>query len=144
MPGPEGAPRADIIALLAEGHSDRYIARTLNAATKRIRKIRADLQLPRARRKATITADQKWATFTRPTEGGHLAWTGHHRAGQTPMFMLHGHNYSARRIAFRIAHGREPQGRVRAGCGWPPCVAPDHVEDAAMRAQYAAIFGGAA
>ncbi|MEU3160036.1 hypothetical protein ABZ753_21640 [Streptomyces griseoincarnatus] len=54
----------------------------------------------------------------------------------------------ARRVAFLIANGREPEGRVLAGCGWRECVAPAHVTDRPMRVQlntqYAAIFGAAA
>jgi hypothetical protein len=143
MPGPAGVPRADIIALLAEGHSDRYIGRTLNTATKRVRKIRAELGLPKSERKPALTPQQKWATFTHPIDGGHLAWTGPRRDG-TPVLKCSGQDYSARRISFQLAHDREPVGRLKAGCDWPPCVAPQHVEDQVMRQQYRRIFGSAA
>ncbi|CAL9348661.1 hypothetical protein SUDANB1_00415 [Streptomyces sp. enrichment culture] len=143
MPGPIGVPRAAIVELLQEGHSDRYIGRTLSTATRRVGQIRAELQLPRTFRPAVLSIEEKWRTFTRPVPGGHLEWTGHHRGGSTPMFMLRGVNYSARRVAFRAANGRDPQGRVKAGCDYRGCVAPEHMEDARMRAQYQAIFGEA-
>jgi hypothetical protein len=147
MPGPIGVPRAAIVALLQEGHSDRYIGRTLRTATRRVGRIRTELELPRTYRKPTLTVEQKWRTFTKPITGGHLEWTGHRREGLTPMFMLAGHNYSARRVAFKIAHGREPVGRVLPGCDYQRCVAPEHVEDQpmreALRTQYQAIFGAA-
>lgn len=142
MPGPQGASRTDIIALLQEGHSDRYIGRTLNTATRRVRKIRAELGLPRTFRPATLTVEQKWRTFTRPADGGHLEWTGPRHDG-TPVLKSSGQDYSARRIAFQLAHEREPVGRLKAGCDWPPCVAPEHVEDQVMRHQYQVIFGRA-
>ncbi|MBX9392225.1 hypothetical protein K4749_01090 [Streptomyces sp. TRM72054] len=141
MPGPQGVPRADIVALLREGHSDRYIGRTLHTATRRVGRIRAELDIPRTFRPAVLTVEEKWRTFTTPVDGGHLAWTGHLREGTTPMFMLRGHNYSARRVAFRIANGREPEGRVLPGCDFRGCVEPNCMEDALMRAQFTAIFG---
>ncbi|MFG3276190.1 hypothetical protein [Streptomyces luteogriseus] len=143
-----GPSRADIIALLQEGHSDRYIARALSTATRRVSRIRSELGLPKSKRKPSLTLEQKWRTFTKPTTGGHLEWTGSLRDGTTPVFMYCGHNYMARRLAFRIAHQREPVGRVLPGCGYAGCVAPEHVEDQpmreALRTQYTAIFGAAA
>lgn len=144
MPGPQGVPTAAIIALLIEGHSDRYIGRTLHTNPKRVGRIRSGLDIPRPAPTETITLEQKWATFTRPADDGHLAWTGYLREGTCPVLKHRGEDYTARKVAFQIAHGRAPEGRVLAGCGWPPCVAPAHVEDARMRAEYAAIFGGAA
>ncbi|WP_432138952.1 hypothetical protein [Streptomyces sp. bgisy154] len=144
MPGPAGVPRTDIIRLLAEGHSDREIGRRLHTSTKRVGRIRTEVGAPRPTRTSPLTLTQKWATFTQPTPGGHLAWTGYLREGTCPVLKHHGENHTARKVAFQIAAGREPEGRVLAGCGWQPCVAPAHMEDARMRAQYAAIFGAAA
>jgi hypothetical protein len=147
MPGPQGVPRADIIRLLAEGHSNRGIGRLLHTNPLRVGRIRKELGLPQAWRKQSITVEQKWATYTRPAGDGHLDWIGYRREGLTPMFMLRGVNYSARRVAFRIKHGREPQGRVLPGCDHPGCVAPACTTDAVMRradAKYTAIFGRAA
>jgi hypothetical protein len=144
MPGPAGVPRADIIRLLAEGHSDREIGRRLHTNPKRVGRIRTELELPQYE-PTTIPLEQKWTTHTQPTPGGHLRWTGPLRAG-TPNLVHGGRNYSARRIAFRLGHGREPAGRVLPGCGQSWCIAPDHAEDTAMRradALYTAIFGAA-
>jgi hypothetical protein len=141
MPGPQGVPRADIIALLREGRSDRSIARILHTSPKRARALRAEYDLPKAKR-VTITLQQAWTARTRPTDDGHLAWTGSYRTG-VPVLKHDGIEHSARRVAFHTAHGREPEGRVKAGCGWPPCVHPEHVEDQSMRTQFNAIFGAA-
>jgi hypothetical protein len=144
MPGPHGVPRAEIIALLQEGHSDRYIGRALRTNPKRVGRIRTELDIPRPAPSPTLTLEQTWATFTKPTGDGHLKWTGYHREGTCPVLKYRGEDYTARRLAFHIANDREPEGRVLAGCGWRECVAPDHMEDARMRAQYNAIFGEAA
>jgi hypothetical protein len=138
---PPPASRADIVALLAEGHTDRYIVQALHTSQKRVARIRAEYQLPRAKRNV-LTVEQAWTARTQPTPDGHLAWTGGVREG-VPVFKHDGEEYSARRVAYRIANGREPEGRVKAGCGWGPCVKPEHVEDARMRTQYNAIFGTA-
>jgi hypothetical protein len=143
MPGPHGVPRADIIALLAEGHSDRYIGRTLHTNPKRVGRIRNEYGLPRIA-PVGLSLEQKWATHTQPRDGGHLAWTGSLRGGTFPVLAYRGGHYAARQIAFRMKHGRDPVGRVLAGCGWRPCVAPDHVEDARLRALYAAVLGDVA
>ena len=147
MPNRPTATRAEVIALLQDGLSDKRIARILHTSPMRVSRIRRELDLPRYQR--TVTAlEPAWAIRTRPTDDGHLAWIGFWREGVHPVFKHQTSEYSARRLAFRLANGREPDGRVMAGCGWPPCVKPEHVEDQpmreALRTQYAAIFGAAA
>jgi hypothetical protein len=143
MPGPPGVPRADIIALLQEGgHSDRYIGRTLRTNPKRVGRIRAELDLPKTERKPGLTLEQKWATHAKPTTGGHMRWAGTLRSGM-PNLVHKQRNHSARRVAFRIGHDREPVGRVLPACGQPWCIAPDHATDEPMRradALYTQIF----
>lgn len=146
MPGPSGVPRADIVALLQEGHSDRYIGRALHTNPKRAGRIRAELGLPKSERKQGLALEQKWATWTRTVSGGHVRWTGAVR-GITPNLVHRQRNYSARRIAFQIEYGRQPVGRVLPGCEYTWCVAPGHVTDGPMRradAVYAVLFGRAA
>ena len=147
MPPRPNAPRADVVALLREGLSDKRIAKILRTSHMRVARIRADLDLPRYER-TRIALEQAWTARTQPVDGGHLAWDGFWREGIQPVLKHQGAEYSARRLAFRMAHGREPQGRVHAGCGWAPCVRPEHVEDQPMRdqlrTQYTAIFGAAA
>ena len=147
MPGPKGVPRADIVALLAEGLPDKRIAQILHTGPMRVRRIRRELELPRYERTFT-TIEQAWTDRTRPTDDGHLAWSGFWRESVHPVFKHQGTEHSARRVAFRLTHGREPEGHVMAGCGWPPCVKPEHVEDQPMRDQLRSqchlIFGTAA
>lgn len=147
MAGLPGAPRADIVALLAEGLPDKRIARILRVSPMRVRRIRRELELPRYER-SFPTIEQAWTDRTKPTGDGHIAWAGFWREGVHPVFKHLGAEYSARRFAFRMANQREPEGRVMAGCGWAPCVKPEHVEDQLMRdqlrTQVTAIFGEAA
>jgi hypothetical protein len=148
MPGPKGVPRADIIALLREGHSDREIGRRLRTNPKRVGRIRAELGLPQYQPTQVLTLEQAWTAQTEQLDDGHMRWTGYHREGTCPVLKHRGIDYAARRIAFRIRHGREPEGRVLPSCTYPGCIAPDHTTDQPMRdhlnQQYAAIFGRAA
>ncbi|NUO43693.1 MAG: response regulator transcription factor [Streptomyces sp.] len=146
MPGPQGVPRADIVKLLAEGHSNREIGRRLHTNPKRVGQIRTELQLPQYEPSPSLTLEQKWTTRTRTVPGGHMQWKGTLRGGMPNLVYLQ-RNHSARRIAFEIGHQREPVGRVLPGCGQAWCVAPEHATDEPMRradAKFAAIFGRAA
>ncbi|MGW2130425.1 hypothetical protein [Streptomyces coelicoflavus] len=95
-----------------------------------------------------LTLAEKWRTFARPVEGGHMEWTGPVRESGTMAFTHHGREYTARAAAFRIRTGRAPAGRVTAECDHPGCVAPACVEDdpgrTRLRAQYADVIGLAA
>lgn len=146
MPGPLGVPRTDIIALLAEGHSNNEIGRRLRTNPHRVARIRAEYGIPRYEPRTQLTLEQKWRASTRRDADGHLRWTGTFR-GSTANLVYLQTNYSARRVAFAMAQGREPVGRVLSSCGHPWCVAPEHATDAPMRRAdnaYTRIFGRAA
>jgi hypothetical protein len=131
MPTPPNATRADIIAMLSDGHSNSRIARDLGCDRGRVRRIRAELDLPAyVPAERTRTLEEKWAQHTRPLDGGHLEWTGEHNAvAGTPVLRYRGESYSPAAIAFRIRHGRDADGYTMADCGLKQCIAPDHVED---------------
>lgn len=137
------ASRADIIALLQEGRSNKYIARTLHTRPMRVARLRTELDLPPVKPVSALTIEQKWTTSTRQVPGGHVVWTGSVR-GCTANLIHRGRNYSARRVAFELGQGRPPVGRVLPGCGHPWCVAPDHATDEQLRRAdhlYGRIFG---
>jgi hypothetical protein len=144
--GPAGVPRADIIALLREGHSNRYIGRTLRTNPLRVGQIRAELGLPTVVLRV-LPLEEAWRARTRPVDGGHLKWTGTYRES-TPVLTHAGQHYTAYRVGFGLVHDREPVGRVLPGCGMRRCVAPEHLEDRTLRQQlsnqFNAIFGAAA
>ncbi|MCM1943185.1 hypothetical protein NC239_33780 [Streptomyces sp. G3] len=144
--GPPGVPRSEIIALLREGHSNRYIGRTLRTNPLRVARIRAELGLP-AIVQTVLPLEEAWRARTRPADGGHLEWTGSRREG-LPVLTHAGEAYTAYRVAFGLVHDREPVGRIRPGCGFPRCVAPSHLEDRVIRqtltTQLTSIFGAAA
>ncbi|CAL9370510.1 hypothetical protein [Streptomyces sp. enrichment culture] len=138
--------RAAIEQLLHAGYGDRTIARRLAVSIGTVRRTRTLLRLPAGRpgpKAAGTPADVFW-TRARHTDSGHMEWTGTAHRGTTPSLRHGGNRYSAYRVAFTIAHGRAPVGRVEPGCGHPGCIHPQHVEDRAMRDQYTAIFGDAA
>lgn len=146
MPGPRGVPVADIMALLREGHSNAEIGRRLRTSANRVGRVRRNAGLPNWQPGSSLTLEQRWEADARPVSGGHVRWAGQLR-GVTPNLIHHKQNYSARRVAFRLGHGREPVGRVLTGCGLSWCVAPGHTTDRPMRRAdrvYSVLFGSAA
>lgn len=134
-PRPANASRADIIALLKEGHSNSRIARELRVDKHRVRRIRDELDLPAyVPIEQTRTIEEKWKLYARPVDGGHIEWTGERvGAAGSPVMRYKDGSYSPAAIAFEIRHGRPPQGYAIAECGHKRCIAPDHVDDEAGR-----------
>lgn len=133
MPTPVNASNADILAMLRDGYSNLRISRALHVDKVRVARLRRELGVPNVALQP-LTLEQKWATRTRPVDGGHLEWLGERaKATSTPVMRYKDACYSPAAIAFEIKHGRQPQGYVRADCGFKQCVAPDHVNDEAGR-----------
>ena len=66
--------------------------------------------------------------------GGHLIWAGARDSHGTAVITQRGvGRFTALRLAYLIGHGAEPVGRVQAGCDYPGCVAPAHVDDLPRR-----------
>jgi hypothetical protein len=133
--------------LIREGLSDKQVGKRLRTSPKRVAGIRAELGLPSGANRL-LTFDDRWDANTEPVDGGHIRWTGRLRDGTNPAVLHEGRDASPRRIVFERLHGRPATGRVQPGCGYGPCVRPDHLEDQVMRdqldGQLAAIFGSAA
>jgi hypothetical protein len=130
------------LELMRAGYSDRYIARQVHMATKRVSQIRQRAGIPKvACGPKPSTAEDRFWRLAEPVDGGHLLWP---HAATTMRLGHEGPKASIRRIAFRIGNGRDPIGQVRPGCGQPGCIHPQHVEDQPMRDTYRAIFGGVA
>lgn len=128
-------PRPDIAALIHEGLSNTTIARRLHVATKTVRATRECLGLPPSRHGYSqgLTLEETWRARARAVDGGHLEWTGQRNSHGVPVLKHGGRRLSAYRIAFRIRAGRDPEGVVWPACGMPGCVAPDHLDDNAIR-----------
>jgi hypothetical protein len=137
MPARPNATRADITAMLRDGHSNSRIMRELRCDKQRVIRIRTELDLPAfVKAEQTRTLEEKWALFTRPVEDGHLLWTGTRgTSAGTPVLAYKENLYTAASIAFTIQHGRQPHGYVLPDCGMKHCVAPAHVNDEAGRQQ---------
>ncbi|MET9012277.1 hypothetical protein ABZX74_15365 [Streptomyces olivaceoviridis] len=133
MPTPLYATDTDILAMLRDGYSNQRISRELRVDKVRVARLRRAHDIPNVVLQP-LTLEQKWATRTRPVDGGHLEWIGERaKATNTPVMRYKEAGYSAAAIAFEIKHGRRPQGYVRADCDFKQCVAPDHVNDEAGR-----------
>jgi len=138
--------RDAIVRALRTARSDSAIARDLACDRHRVSTIRRSLGLPKVPQQP-LTLEDKWRANTRPLDGGHLEWVGE-RVGKarTPVLRYRDTCHSPAAIAFRIKHGRDPQGYVIAECGVRQCVAPDCVEDEAgrqrLREQLRLLLGG--
>lgn len=126
------ATREEIARALRTGISDSAVARHLRCDRHRVTDIRKSNGYPRMSLQ-TLTLEEKWWSHTLAHPGGHLEWTGSHAASGTPIIRYRGETYTAARIAYRIRHGRDPEGYARAECGVPHCVAPADVDDLAGR-----------
>lgn len=127
-------PKADQICdLIDEGLTNTTIGQRLHLERQTVGRIRRALGIANVARQP-LTLEQKWANFTRPLEGGHLEWVGERQsASGTPVIRYREQAYTAARVAFRIRHGRDPEGYTKSECGMQHCVAPDHVDDTATR-----------
>ncbi|MFJ8163847.1 WhiB family transcriptional regulator [Streptomyces sp. NPDC096136] len=65
---------------------------------------------------------------TEAIEDGHVRWTVN-----TPYITHRGRKYTGMQLAWALATHREPEGLLRAVCGFAGCVAVEHLTDAAMR-----------
>lgn len=140
--------REDIADMLRAGHTHTEIRLALHVAPLTVQRTREALKMPPPKtcRRLPATHEEAFQARTEHVDGGHLRWTGYVSSHGGPLVIVAGVNVSAYRLAFRMRHGREPVGRVKPGCDFEGCVAPDHVEDRPMRERnrkaYAAIFGG--
>ncbi|WP_328632063.1 hypothetical protein [Streptomyces sp. NBC_00356] len=134
--------RAAIEELLRAGHSDKAIERQLHVSRRRARDLRAELGLPQHKPGPTPSSSPEEVLWRRAqfTADGHLLWPAY--SAEHGAWIRHGgQRHSVHRVAFGIAHDREPVGHVETGCEQPGCVHPQHVEDQTMRETYRAIFG---
>lgn len=138
--------RADIADMIRAGATTTAIKATLHVGYGTVTNARKALGIPAPTLcgRPLLPIPGLFHARTEPVDGGHLRWTGYVSNG-VPTLGRRGRPHSAYRIAFEIRYGRKPVGLVRSTCGYPQCVAPDHMQDRPMRdrlnAQYAAIFG---
>lgn len=120
---------AQIRRLMRQGLSNNAIARELGVDRAAVRRIRKEAGIP-SPEPQPLSLEEKWRQRTRPVEGGHLEWTGERvNASRTPVMRYKEESHSPAAIAFRIEHGRDPDGYAIADCGMKHCVAPGHVLD---------------
>ena len=139
--------RADVIALLRSGETDRAIAGALglDKGTVAIARAKNGIQPASMRGRLAATLAEAYEARVERLEGGHARWTGHRSSKGTPCLIFHRTRYTAYQVAFELRTGRAPQGRCKPACDMPGCVALEHVDDGATLQRdataYAAIFG---
>ncbi|MEU5595705.1 hypothetical protein [Streptomyces sp. NPDC020298] len=121
--------------LLRESTPDARIARQLGVSSATVKRVRTELGLPPARSGRPDTYASPEDAFhanTEAVEGGHVRWTGYINKG-IPYVSSRQTRITAARVAFRLHHGRDPEGQARPGCGVDHCVAGGHLEDRRIR-----------
>ena len=121
----------DVAELLDQGLNQQQVADRLGMSPSGVSRARKRLGINPHTAPATI--EDAWRAKTNPTDDGHLLWTGP-RGAKGQLIVTHkGRQHSAQRVAFRIQHGRDPEGVVRITCDRDGCVHPEHTEDTATR-----------
>lgn len=125
-----------IAAALNATVSNCAVARALGCPPSRVRRVRAERNVPAVRRgrpRAAASWTELYERLTTLVEDGHRHWKGPVTKAGTPVLRLAGENRTAARWAFQQVHGREPEGYVTPGCDYPGCVAGEHALDRVMR-----------
>ncbi len=88
------------------------------------RKARAgDLPEPTPRTPASVLAK-----YAAPATGGHTIWSS-----TCTSITVQGSVYTPGQLAWHVAYGTAPDGRLSTSCGLPGCITPDHLLDAVRR-----------
>jgi WhiB family redox-sensing transcriptional regulator len=90
----------------------------------------ADFRQPQPPKPRTL--QEHAARHTVRIFGGHLDWAGPKRP------WVAGKSWTPLQLVFAADRGREPEGRVKAGCSRVGCVKPSHITDEAERRHAAA------
>ncbi|BFP50114.1 hypothetical protein KCMC57_64820 (plasmid) [Kitasatospora sp. CMC57] len=117
-----------IRALLTAGLTNTAISAKLHIDRATVARLRREAGVPDVPRRPS-TLEESWRQRTRPTDGGHMEWTGATVSGGHPVMRYAGTTYSATRVAYRIQHGQDPAGYAKPNCGRRHCVAPAHQTD---------------
>jgi DNA-binding CsgD family transcriptional regulator len=136
MPFTRQIDRGPLLELLQSGSmTETAIAAKLGISRPTVHKIRAEYGLPAPLRGSTpkhASVEDAYRAHAIPTTDGHTRWTGSWQ-NVTPIVQHRHSTRSAYKIAFRLHHGRDPQGLVKPGCDHSGCVAGAHLTDTAMR-----------
>ncbi|MGI3198473.1 helix-turn-helix domain-containing protein [Streptomyces sp. GLT-R25] len=114
--------RADIAALLHAGVAHQDIARQLHVSRNTVRAVHHALKLPppvRGGGAPHASVADAYRAHAAPVADGHVRWTGT-VDGTLPVVFHRGRRTPAPRVAFRLYHGRDPEGRLtRTGVTCP-------------------------
>jgi hypothetical protein len=116
--------------------SDLALAAEYGCSVGLVARVRRDLKAPayaRGKRPTRQALEDVFRERSRPAAGGHREWTRQVAASGTPVLSWRGQHVTAGRVAFKMAHGREPVGQVRPTCTFEHCVEPKHQADRLMR-----------
>ncbi|WP_328434509.1 hypothetical protein [Streptomyces sp. NBC_00425] len=132
--------------VLGEEHetaSDAELAWRFGVTRDVVTRVRADLHLPEFLVPSPMSKLSPEAIVTVHSVSvqggaGHCKWIGLRSNQRVPLIDF---RTSALRVAFRMFHGREPEGMVRVTCVMKRCVAGAHLGDRPMREAAKAAAG---
>lgn len=88
----------------------------------------------------TATMKTRFASYRLPTVDGCARWTGSvdERGRGRMSVQVRGRQTTVRaaRVAYRLHHGRDPQGRLELTCGNDWCIEGRHLVDDRLRAEW--------
>ncbi|MER6976013.1 hypothetical protein [Streptomyces carpinensis] len=116
--------------LQAETVSDLELAERLGCRPAFVARVRDSLGLPAYPAPPRPSPEERFQELARVTKDGHVTWTGRTTRDGVPLV---DHFVTAARVAFRLHHGREPEGQVRGTCRVNHCLAGEHLADRVMR-----------
>ncbi|MFJ5038018.1 hypothetical protein [Streptomyces parvulus] len=123
----------NIERVLAGGRvSDAELAYRLGCKRDLVARVRASLGQPPMPLPPVdaLTPELRVMISAALTSGGHRYWTGRCSSDGVPILDAH---TTVGRVAFRLAHGREPEGIVRVGCTKKHCCEGSHLTDKVIR-----------
>ncbi|MCX4609494.1 hypothetical protein [Streptomyces mirabilis] len=125
--------------LVCETVSDAELAYRLGCRRGLVARVRSSLgqaPMPLPVMAGKLTAETRLMIGAVLTSGGHRRWVGRRTRDGVPLIDAH---TTVQRVAFRMAHGRDPEGQVRVGCVMKHCVEGTHLTDRLMREDACAL-----
>lgn len=114
--------------------SDAELGYRLDCSPDLVARVRESLgmdPMPLPPHNARLPREERLMIWSRPLPGGHRRWLGRVSSSHgVPLI----NNVSALRIAFRMEHGREPEGPVFRDCRRSWCISGPHLTDQVLRA----------
>ncbi|THA82766.1 WhiB family transcriptional regulator [Streptomyces sp. A0592] len=126
---PHDYAEADVL-LRSGTMSDAQISKATGIPDSSIHRRREALGLPVFWQRAT--PQSAFEAHARSVDGGHVVWESA-GGGKRPQIKVQKQYYRVTHLAFLLGYGREAEGHVKVTCGFPECIAWEHLADRVIR-----------